>query len=67
MKQMTKEEFKDAMGTRIRIPVLAYFKERLEECKVALVIQTDEKQVRILQGRAQELNEIIQLIESVRE
>lgn len=67
MKAEIREEFKDAMGTRIRLPVLAYMEERLEAVKHALVITADETQLRVLQGRAQELNETINLIKSVRE
>lgn len=67
MKKETLEEFRLALASRIQIPVLAYMEERLKEVKNLLVTTTKETGIRKLQGRALELQDIINEISKVRE
>lgn len=48
-------------------PLVDWLDERLNECKERLMYQTDEVQMRVLQGRAQELAELRVLIRTAPE
>lgn len=67
MADITTEDFKQAVASKISVPLLAYFNARLEKVKTELVSTMDERAIRIAQGRAAELTETIRLIKSVRE
>ena len=60
------EDFLRAVGSRINIPVMEYFEERLKKVKAELVI-ADEKNFRQLQGRALEIEDTLKLLKKARE
>lgn len=63
---LIKQDLLTALGSRINVPVTAYLEARLEEVKRNLII-ADEKSVKNLQGRAQELDELLTLAKQARE
>ncbi len=67
MDKKTTEEFRVAVATRINIPVTAYMEARLEDVKAQMISCVEERMLRMLQGRAQELMEILKELKSVRE
>lgn len=48
-------------------PLMAWLEERLNEHKEKLMYQMDEAQMRVFQGRAQELDELRSLIKAAPE
>jgi hypothetical protein len=66
MKEGVKAEFMRAMASRINIPVIEYFEAKLADVIEELIVAPVGRLER-LQGKAQELQELIKLTKSVRE
>lgn len=64
MKKDTINKAKIVLDSRAQIPLLEYFKERYGELQDSLV-SCNEAGVQRLQGRAQEVKDIISFIENI--
>ena len=64
--QIVKTDFVTAIGSRINVPMTKYIEARLDIVKHELTT-ADEKLVKNLQGRAQELQHILDMLTKARE
>lgn len=66
MNKQVLDELRFAVASKINQPLLAYFNARLDEIKNDLIV-CSENQYREVRGRALEVQQFIQILESVKE
>lgn len=65
MKQVTLDDLKAGLASRVRTPLLAYYEERLAEIHTSLESAPTDV-VKGLQGQAQEVKRMIDIIKTVK-